>query len=169
MIQAKENKIKNLEEYSFNIFTNYLKAANQYNFKINNEIIKYIDSFKEEKIKQENKKTIYNELFIYYAKNLDYNKAYQIVNSILKRKLFNNEHQEYYNYEKKILNLAIDKKLTIKYEKEILQLCIDNNVILKDQVNNLILEISNNKKLLDNHKNILKTKLINSKNIERYI
>lgn len=169
LIQAKENKIKNLEEYSFNIFTNYLKAANQSNFKINNEIIKYIDSFKEEKIKQENKKTIYNELFIYYAKNLDYNKAYQIVNSILKRKLFNNEHQEYYNYEKKILNLAIDKKLTIKYEKEILQLCIDNNVILKDQVNNLILEISNNKKLLDNHKNILKTKLINSKNIERYI
>ena len=169
LIQAKENKIKNLEEYSFNIFTNYLIAANESNFKINNEIIKYIDSFKEEKIKQENKKTIYNELFIYYYIKLDYNKAYQIVNTILKRKLFNNGEQEYYNYEKKILSLAIDNKLTLKYEEEILQLCIDNKVILKEQVNNLIYEISNNKKLLDNQKNNLKAKLINYKNIERYI
>lgn len=166
LIQAKENKIKDLEEYSFNIFSNYVKSANEFGFKISDAIIKNIESFKKENIKRENKKILYYELFVYYYQNLYYNEAYQIINTMFKSKLFPSEYEEYYKYEKKLLKLLIDKKLTVGYEKEIHKLLINKKATLKEEVNNLISEISSNKKLLNDQKDVLEMKLLNSDNIK---
>lgn len=87
LLLAEEKKLKNLEEYKFNIFNNYIKSCNLFKLMIPDNYLNYIISFYDGRnISKVKKHDIIVSLCMYYLNNQRYKESYKLLEIISKYK-----------------------------------------------------------------------------------